>query len=68
MLLPIVLFVSLIYSNRAINTPIILFSNMVSLIIGVIATLFIIGITIWAKNWISIIVIALLKVPDYLLL
>lgn len=67
MLLPIVLFVGLIYLNRAINTPVIHFGNTASMIIGVIAVLFIISMSFWGKTWILIIIIALLIVPDYLL-
>ena len=66
-LLPIALFVGLIYLNRAFDTPIIHFGNTASLIIGVIAALFIIGISFWAKTWILIIIVILLTVPDYLL-
>ncbi|WP_141432689.1 HAAS domain-containing protein [Bacillus sp. 03113] len=67
MLLPIALFVSLIYLNRVIETPIIYFGNTGSLIIGVITALFIIGISFWAKTWILIIIVVLLTLPDYLL-
>ncbi|CAM4443355.1 HAAS domain-containing protein [Paenibacillus tarimensis] len=66
-ILPIVLFVGLIYLNRAIDTPTIHFGNMSSLIIGIITTLFIIGVSIWTKSWILVIIIALLTLPDYLL-
>lgn len=65
--LPIALFVSLIYLNRAIDTPVIHFGHMGSLIIGVITALFIIGVSVWAKSWTLIIIIALLTLPDYLL-
>ena len=67
MLLQIALFVGLIYLNRAINTPIIHFGSTASLIIGVIAALFIIGMSIWVKSWILIIIVALLTLPDYIL-
>lgn len=66
-ILPIALFIGLIYLNRAIDTPIIYFGNTGSLIIGVITVLFIIGFSIWAKSWTLIIIIALLRLPDYLL-
>lgn len=65
--LPIVLFFGLIYLNRAIDTTIIHFGNISSLIIGVITALFIIGVSFWAKSWTLIIVVALLTLPDYLL-
>ncbi|PQD94449.1 hypothetical protein CYL18_14655 [Pradoshia eiseniae] len=67
MLLQITLFIGLIYLNRAIDTPIIHFGNTGSLIIGVVAGLFIIGMSLWAKTWILIIIVALFTVPDYLL-
>ncbi|MCY8088759.1 hypothetical protein MOB87_14080 [Bacillus sonorensis] len=66
-ILPIVLFVGLIYLNRAIDTPIIHFGNTASMIIGVITALFIIGMSFWAKTWTLIIIVALLTLPDYLL-
>nr|AGS50312.1 hypothetical protein [uncultured bacterium Ele45G2]AIF26562.1 hypothetical protein [uncultured bacterium fosmid pJB45G2] len=66
-LLPIALFVGLIYLNRAIDTPVIHLGNTGSLIIGLITALFIIGVSIWAKTWTLIIIIALLTLPDYLL-
>lgn len=65
--LPIVLFVGLIYLNRVIDTPIIHFGNKGSLAVGVIAALIIIGVSIWAKSWILIILMAFLILPDYLL-
>lgn len=66
-ILPIALFVGLIYLNRAIDTPVIHFSNTGSLIIGMIAAVFILGVSIWAKSWTLIIIIALLIMPEYLL-
>lgn len=66
-IIPIALFVGLIYLNRTIETPVIHFGNMSSMIIGVITVLFIIGVSIWAKSWTLIIIIALLTLPDYLL-
>ncbi|MDY0404547.1 DUF1129 family protein [Virgibacillus sp. 179-BFC.A HS] len=66
-ILPIVLFVGLIYLNRIIDTPVIYFGNKGSLAIGVIAALVIIGVSIWAKSWTLIIIMAFLILPDYLL-
>lgn len=66
-ILPIALFVGLIYLNKAIDTPVIHFGNTASLIIGLIISLFIIGVSIWAKTWTLIIIIALLTLPDYIL-
>lgn len=66
-ILPIVLFVGLIYLNKAVDTPIIHFGNTGSIIIGVITALFIIAMSIWAKTLILIIIVPLLTLPDYLL-
>jgi len=66
-ILPIALFVGLIYLNRAVDTPIIHFGNTGSLIIGIITALFIIGMSLWAKTWTLIIILVLLTLPDYLL-
>jgi len=66
-ILPIALFVGLIYLNRVIDTPIIYFGNTGSLIIGIIAALFIIGVSYWAKTWVLIIIVTFLTLPDYLL-
>lgn len=66
-ILPIALFVGLIYLNRAIDTPLIYFGNKGSLAIGVVAALIIIGVSIWAKSWTLIIIMAFLILPDYLL-
>lgn len=67
MILPIALFVGLIYANRAIDTPVIHFGSTASLIIGGITAFFIIGASFWAKTWIFLIVVALLTLPDFLL-
>lgn len=66
-ILPIALFVGLIYLNRVIDTPIIYFGNTGSLIIGIIAALFIIGVSFWAKSWVLIIIVTFLTFPDYFL-
>lgn len=67
MLLPLFLFIGLIYLNHTIHTPIIHFGNTASVIIGVITALFIIGMSIWSKTWIFIISLGLLIVPEYVL-
>ncbi|MFG6147390.1 HAAS domain-containing protein [Halobacillus sp. B23F22_1] len=66
-LLPIVLFVGLIYFNRVIDTPIIYFGQPGSLVIGIIATLVILGVSIWAQSWILVFIVALITLPDYFL-
>lgn len=66
-LLAMVLFVGLLYLNEIIATPVIYFGTTESLIIGLIASFFIIGLSIWEKTWKIIIMIVLLTLPDYLL-
>ncbi|MBO1002869.1 HAAS domain-containing protein [Pseudogracilibacillus auburnensis] len=66
-ILPMTLFVGLIYLNRVIDTPVIHLGNTGSLIIGVITAIFIIGVSIWAKSWTLMIIVALLTLPNYLL-
>lgn len=66
-ILPIALFVGLIYLDRIVGTPTVHFGNVGSLIIGVITVFFLIGMSIWAKTWILIMILALLTLPDYFL-
>ncbi|MFD1929538.1 HAAS domain-containing protein [Sporosarcina siberiensis] len=66
-LLPISSFVGLIYLNRIMDSPTIHFGSIGSLIIGVITTLFIVGISIWAKSWVLVVILVLLTVPEYVL-
>lgn len=66
-ILPIALFVGLIYLNRAVASPMIHFGQTGSLIVGVITALLIIGISLWARTWLLIVIIACLTLPEYLL-
>lgn len=66
-ILPMALFFGLIYLNRAIDTPVIHFGNKGSLVIGMIAAIILIGVSIWAKSWTLIVIMAFLVLPDYLL-
>lgn len=66
-ILPIALFVGLMYLNKIIETPIIHFGHTGSLIIGIIAILFLICMSYWAKTWILIILMALLALPGMIL-
>ena len=66
-LLPLVLFLGLTFLDRVIWTPTVHFDNIGTLIIGGITLLIVIGISIWAKTWILIIVTTLLILPDYFL-
>ena len=65
-MLPIVLFGGLIYLDRLIETPIFHFDNT-GMIIAVILTLsFLIGISLWTKTWVVLIILTLLTLPDFL--
>lgn len=66
-MLPVFLFLGLIFLNKAVDTPMIHFSNTASMIIGIMTLLFIIGMSLWAKTWILIIVVAFITLPNYLL-
>lgn len=66
-MLPGALFVGLIFLNKAVDTPVIEFSNTASVIVGIITLLFIIGMSYWAKTWILIVVAAFIALPSYLL-
>lgn len=66
-LLNIGLFGGLIYFDRAVASPVIYFGVLGSSIIGIIALLFLIGLSIWAKTWILIVVVTFMTLPDYLL-
>lgn len=66
-MVPGALFFGLIFLNRAVDTPIIQFSNTASMVIGIITMLFIIGMSIWAKTWILIVVVAFISLPGYVL-
>ncbi len=65
-LLSIGLFIGLIYANRLIETPIIHFGS-IGTIIAVIVTLgFLIGMSLWSKTGVVLIILALLVIPNVL--
>lgn len=66
-MLPIVLFVGLIYLNRLIETPIFAFGRYGTMIAVIVTLCFLIGISYWSKTWVVLIMLALLVLPDYLL-
>ncbi|HLS35535.1 MAG TPA: hypothetical protein VK061_04815 [Bacillota bacterium] len=66
-LLPIALFVGLIFLDRAIETPTIHFGSVGSTIIGILAALLLIAISIWAKVWILVIITLALVLPTLIL-
>lgn len=65
--LPMILFVGLIFLNKSIVTPTIHLGTTASLIVGVAAALLLIGMSIWAKTLVLVVIGALLTLPDYLL-
>ncbi|MEN1968056.1 hypothetical protein WMZ97_08265 [Lentibacillus sp. N15] len=65
--LPIALFVGLIYLNRIVDTPVIHFRFWGTVILALITLIFLIAVSIWAKTWVAIILITLSTLPDYLL-
>lgn len=64
---PIVLFMGLIYLNRAIDTPVIHFGLTGSVVVGIITFVFMIAVSIWAKTWVLFIIPALFILPEVLL-
>lgn len=64
---PILLFMGLIYLNKAIATPVIHFGMIGSMITAIIMLLFVIGVSIWAKSWVFMVFLIILTVPEYLL-
>ncbi|MFD2043567.1 HAAS domain-containing protein [Ornithinibacillus salinisoli] len=65
--LPIILFLGLIFANQVVETPTIDFGVLGTIIITSLITLFLIGVSIWARTPIIIIMIALVIIPEYLL-
>lgn len=66
-MLPIVLFVGLIYLNRLIETPIFAFGRYGTVITIIVTLGFLIGVSFWSKTWVVLIMLALLVLPDYVL-
>lgn len=66
-LLPISMFVGLIYLDRAIETPIIHFGIVGTIMTAIITFVFVVGVSIWAKTWVLVILLTLLNLPEYLL-
>lgn len=61
------MFIGLIYLNRAVESPVLQFGIIGSYILGIIAVLFLIGMSIWSKTLVLIVIVALLTLPDYIL-
>ncbi|MEE3956145.1 DUF1129 family protein [Peribacillus frigoritolerans] len=65
-LLPIVLFVGLFYLNRLIETPTFHFGSIGTIITVTLTLSFLIGVSLWTKTWVVLIILALLVLPDFL--
>lgn len=65
-LLPIALFVGLFYFNRLIETPIFHFGSIGTLFAVLLTLGFLIGMSLWTKTWVMLIILALLVFPDFL--
>ncbi|USK79770.1 DUF1129 family protein [Peribacillus frigoritolerans] len=65
-LLPIVLFVGLFYLNRLIETPTFHFGSIGTIITVILTLSFLIGVSLWTKTWVVLIILALLVLPDFL--
>lgn len=61
------MFVGLIYLDKAVTSPVIQFGTVASTIIGIVSVIFLIGMSIWSKTWILVVLVALLTLPDYIL-
>lgn len=66
-MVPIGLFIGLIYLNKLIETPMIHFGLTGTIMVGVFSLVFIIALSIWAKTWILIVVVSFITLPEYLL-
>lgn len=64
---PLISFIGLIYLDRFVTTPTIQIGNTTKIVIIAVSVLVLIGISIWSKTWISIIIPIIMYVPDYLL-
>lgn len=66
-LTPIVLFVGLTYLDRAVVSPVIHLGTAGQITSVTLACLFLIGVAIWSKTWVSVLMPAFLIVPELLL-
>ena len=66
-LLPILLFIALIFINSQIESPIYIVNQTATWILGCAALVCLIAISVWAKSLLLIGFVALLTIPDYLL-
>src|SRR5699024_4264980 len=65
MVLPIALFVGLLFLNHSVETPMIQFGHTGSLIVAAVTGIFLIVVSLWAKTWVMVVVVALLTLEHY---
>lgn len=63
---PILSFIALIFLNRSIETPTFVFGSFERIVAIIFSILIFVGISIWSKTWISIILPIVLFVPEIL--
>ncbi|MFQ3545521.1 hypothetical protein Q7A53_15680 [Halobacillus rhizosphaerae] len=66
-IIPVALFVGLLVLNKAYSTPTVVFTMTWNIIAAGFAIAVFIGMAIWSKTWITIIIPALLFIPDLVL-
>ncbi|WP_026672405.1 HAAS domain-containing protein [Alkalihalobacterium bogoriense] len=64
---PLVLFVALIFLNRGIDSPTVQIGSVGSFIAVALAIIVFIGISIWSKSWIAVILPTLLFLPEFII-
>lgn len=64
---PLMLFISLFYLNNLLNTPVVQLGKLGNTCAIVFSILVFVGISIWSKTWVSIIIPAILFLPEVLL-
>ncbi|QHS24210.1 hypothetical protein GWK91_15470 [Virgibacillus sp. MSP4-1] len=65
--IPIGLFIGLNFLDKSVNTPVIVFNQLGNIMTISLCIVIFAGISIWSKTWVSIIVPALLYLPEVLL-
>lgn len=63
-IMPVALFIALIYLDRSIHTPLVHFGTAGMIIAIVLACLFFAGISIWSKSWAGILIPMILFLPE----
>lgn len=66
-IIPLGLYIGLLLLDRVIDTPVIHFSNVASVIIVCLTALMVIGISRWLRSWIIILLLGLIIISEYVL-